>query len=60
MRYRADLFTSTGRVQFYAHTPDELRGLIDKTAMFVWGWQIVDTTTKKAVEYRAPGGGLLT
>ena len=59
MHYRADVFTSSGRLQFFANDTDTLRDMIDKVSMFVWGWQIVDLTNKKAVDYRAPGGGFV-
>ncbi len=56
MQYRADLFTSSGRIQYYADTPELLRGLIQACPVYVMGWSMVEVATKRVVDYQSIGG----
>ena len=56
MHYRADLFTSGGRIQLFGNSLESVRNMIQDTRALVWGWQIVDLTTNKAVDYLSPNG----
>ncbi len=53
MQYRADLYTSAGRIEYTATDVDELKRMITAAGdwTYVYAWRIVDVPTQKGVEH---------